>query len=235
MYNKPIGKHGANALFFLLASTPEGVFEALATTTLSSAVAVTDTIVNVVSATSIVPGRLALIDGEFMQVQKSYVSGLAIPVLRGIDGSAGAAHASGANVVHGLAADFANPPVGNPVAVTQPQDFSMTRQSYTAAGAIAFGAAPLTIAVLNGTTILAMTLAAPTTDRDGDVLIVVANGKAAHTVTAAGGFGANTTNSDVMTFHATQTTSFMCVACNGVWVLVGFVAGAATVAGPGLA
>jgi hypothetical protein len=38
-----------------------------------------------------------------------------------------------------------------------------------------------------------------------------------------------------MTFHATQTTGFECIACNGVWVLLGFVAGAATVAGAGLA
>lgn len=203
----------------------------LATTTFSSAVAITDNVVVVASATSVAAGRFMRADGEMMKVAQSYVSGTTVPVLRGQDGTATKAHVSGANVTHGLSTDFANPPDGAQAAVTNPAQPAFPLLSYGVAGALS----PVQgIHQINGTGALAMTLASPTKDQDGQIMIVIANGKAAHTVTLTAGFGANTTNSDVMTFHATQTTGFMCIASNGVWVLVGFVAGAATVAGCGL-
>lgn len=207
---------------------------ALATTTISAAVGIQDTSITVASATSMAAGRLIRIDDEFMQVVSSYSSGTAVPVIRGSQGSRQVAHVSGANAVHGLASDFTVP--GAQTSLTVPYVRAVRVVSYSASGAIAL---PLAgedqRVILNGTSVLTMTLAVPTSDLDGTILTVIANGVAAHTVTAAGGFGANTTNSDVMTFHASQRTAFQCVAANGVWNLIGFVAGAATVAGPGLA
>lgn len=205
---------------------------ALATTTLSSAVGVNDNAIVVASATSFLAGRLIRIDGEWMQVGQAYVSGTTIPVLRGRDGSVTAAHASSANVVHGLASDFANPPAGVQADVTTPVQPAFPVLSYSSAGALTPSQG---IHIINGTNALAMTLASPTKDQDGQIMIVVSNGKAAHTVTLTAGFGANTTSSDVLTYHATQTQAAMWIAANGVWALFGQVAGAASVAGVGLA
>lgn len=207
---------------------------ALTTTTLASAVAVTDRLLVVASATGFAAGSLIRLDGEFCEVAKNYVSGTTIPILRGVNGTATVAHPTSANVTVGPAGDFAGaaPQATVPYALAGRRDV----RSYSAAGAIALPTPGSDmVAILNGTGALAMTLAVPTKDMDGDVLTIAANGKAAHTVTAAGGFGANTTNSDIMTFHATQTTAMSCMAINGVWVLLGHVAGAATVAGAGLA
>src|SRR3954470_20566078 len=89
---------------------------ALATTTLSSAVAQIDKSIVVASATSLSAGRLILIDQEMMQVAQDYVSGTTVNVLRGREGSAQVAHKVTAAVNHGFASDFANP--GPQAAVT---------------------------------------------------------------------------------------------------------------------
>jgi hypothetical protein len=79
---------------------------AYTTTTLSSAVTVTDTSIVVGSATSFAAGNRIFIDQEEMEVGQSYTTGTTIPVKRGI-ASATAAHASGAAVAQGIgAADF---------------------------------------------------------------------------------------------------------------------------------
>ena len=192
---------------------------ALTTTTLSSAVTSTATSIVVASATGFSAGNLILVDGEFMQVSKSYVSGTTIPVQRGLDGSIQAAHVASANVTTGLASDFALPAPQS--AVTEPQSLTKGITSYSASGAISFGATEWTIAVLNGTSALAMTLANPTKDQDGKYLHIVANGKAAHTVTYTAGLGNGGASYDVATFSATLAMSALLVACNGYWVLVG--------------
>lgn len=209
---------------------------ALTATTLAGAVVVDQNTITVASATGFTSGNLVRVDDEIMQVAKGYVSGTSIPVLRGRDGTAGVAHANAANVVVGTAADFST--LGAPQVTTGYPIAGRARPvvSYSASGAIALpNPGADAVAILNGTGALAMTLAVPTKDMDGCLLIIGANGKAAHTVTATGGFGANTTASDVMTFHATQATAVQCMAFNGVWNLIGHVAGAATVAGAGLA
>ncbi|WP_339647409.1 hypothetical protein, partial [Jannaschia helgolandensis] len=74
---------------------------ALATTTLTSAVAVDDTSIVVASATSFDAGRLVLVDQEVMQVAQNYTSGTTVDVLRGVNGSATLSHVITSNVVHG--------------------------------------------------------------------------------------------------------------------------------------
>ena len=76
-------------------------------TTLSSAVASGDTVINVASATNLVAGQFLLVDGEVMQITKSYVSGTAIPVLRGLDGGVNGAHPNKANVSEFIGSDLA--------------------------------------------------------------------------------------------------------------------------------
>jgi len=203
---------------------------ALATTTNSTAVTVTDNTIIVASATSLAPGRIIRMDDEYMQVGQGYViASTTVPVLRGQQGSAVRAHGITTNVTHGLGTDFAVPP--SQANVTTPVQPAFPLFSYGAAGAIT----PVQgIHIINGTSILAMTLAAPTKDQDGQCIYVSSNGKAAHTLTYTAGFGANTTSSDVLTFHASQTQAIQAIAANGVWVLVGVVAGAASVAGVGL-
>ena len=192
---------------------------ALTTTTLSSAVTQTATSIVVASATGFAAGNLIEIDGEQMQVAKNYVSGTTIPVTRGLEGTVQSAHVSSANVTTGLASDFALPaPQANTI---QPNVLTTSLTSYSASGAISFGTSQWNIAVLNGTSALAMTLANPTKDQDGTYLHIVANGKAAHTVTNTGGLGNGGTSYDVGTFSATLAMSSLLVACNGYWVSVG--------------
>jgi hypothetical protein len=208
---------------------------ALATTTLSSAVGVNDNSIVVASATSFAAGRLVRVDDEWMKVASNYSSGTTIPVLRGQQGSAVLAHVSSANVVHGLASDFSAAPIQAPVGVTIPAQRARRVTSYSAAGAISLpNAGEDAVAVIIGTSNLAMTLADPTKDLDGCVLTVIANGKAAHTLTLSSGIGNGGSSFDVGTFSSSLQTGCQLMACNGFWVLIGNgIAGAtAATAGP---
>tara|TARA_R110002051_G_scaffold101065_2_gene171773 strand:- start:1676 stop:2302 length:627 start_codon:yes stop_codon:yes gene_type:complete len=189
---------------------------ALATTTLSSAVTVTDTNIVVASATSVAAGRIVLVDGEFMQVLQSYVSGTTVGVLRGQNGTATATHVASANVTHGAAADFTVPAPGT--ANLKPGLIAFTTTSYSAAGAVSFGAAQWTTAVINGTDALAMTIANPDSSQDGIYLNIVGNGKAAHTVTYTAGLGDAGSGYDVGTFDGSGQCSVLLVAANSIWV-----------------
>lgn len=189
---------------------------ALTTTTLSSAVAVTDNAIVVSSATGFAAGYSIIVDQELMQVAKSYVSGTTIPVLRGQDGTVTAAHKASANVTVGLASDFANP-VANTVSVYSTVK-GRTVTSYSAAGAIALPTPGSdAVAVLNGTSALAMTLANPTKDMDGSLLWIAGNGKAAHTVTYTAGFGNGGSSYDVFTFATGANNGIALLAVNGIW------------------
>lgn len=194
---------------------------ALVTTTLAAAVAVADNVITVASATSLTAGRLIRIDGEYMEINQAYTGGVTVGVLRGQEGSVTAAHQSGANVVTALASDLASAPSQVNEGVLYPGQMSVTTTSYSAAGAIAFGLSQWTIAIINGTSALAMTIANPTKDQDGCYLHIVANGKAAHTVTYTAGLGNGGASFDVGTFSATLAMSSLLVACNGFWVSVG--------------
>jgi len=183
---------------------------------------VNDNSIVVASATSVASGRLIRIDEEWMEVAKNYSEGTTVPVLRGQQGSATLAHVSSANVVHGLASDFSAPPAGTSLGVTLPAARARRVTSYSAAGAIAFpGAGEDMVAVIIGTSALAMTIANPTKDIDGSILVVIANGKAAHTLTYTAGLGNGGSAYDVGTFSATLAGGCQLMACNGFWVLIG--------------
>lgn len=193
----------------------------LVTTTVATGapIGVSDVEIKVTSATSVAAGRVLVVDQEVMKVRKNYVTGSTlVPVLRGQHGSASLAHQAGANVTHGDPSDFDNPPAqastAYPVAGR-----SQILTSYTASGAITLpNAGEDVIAVLNGTSVLAMTVAAPGKDIDGCKLFIQGNGAAAHTVTFANGLSGAGSSYDVLTVNATAPVllgPFMAV--NGLW------------------
>jgi len=189
---------------------------ALAETTLSSAVALTDKSIVVASATSVVAGRLLQVGGEVMQVTKDYSSGTTLYVLRGQNGTAQYAHPASTRVVHGDAADFASNSIGQ--ATTYPI-VGRTRNvvNYSATGTMVLPKpGEDLLVVLNGTAIT-LTIPVPTLDLDGCMLYFVNSAGAAHVLTFTGGLGGASTSYDVLTLNATGTVAFSAIACNQVW------------------
>jgi len=202
---------------------------ALATTTNSAAIAQGDKTIAVASATSVAAGRFIVVGGEMMQVTKGYVTAsTTVPVLRGVGGTAQVAHAVTSNVLHGAAADFGDPGAGVSVNFP-PAGRARVVSTYGAAGAIALPSAGTdSVAIINGTAALAMTLAVPTNEMDGCILYIIGNGKAAHTVTAASGFGLAGSSYDVATFNANGNCGILCIAVNGAWILLSSMTGTLT-------
>jgi len=89
----------------------------LATTTLLVQAVVTDSAVQVASTAGITPGLRLYIDQELMAVVSLGI-GTSVNVLRGVDGTATAAHASSATVTIGRADQFyTQDPIGPPLIV----------------------------------------------------------------------------------------------------------------------
>lgn len=192
----------------------------LVETTLSSACAAGDSKIVVASATSIAPGRIVLVDDEQMQVTRAYVNAsTTVPVLRAQGGTAAVAHPSGAAVEHGEAADFGSQAVQTDVQFPIAGK-ARTRTSYSADGAIALPSPGSdAFAILNAvsTTVLAMTVAAPTKDMDGCRLTIASrNGTGAHTITISGGVNGAGSSYDVFTFPAGPVMIEL-VALDSVW------------------
>lgn len=212
---------------------------AQARTTLGAAVSVQATSIVVASASGFAANLWLSVDNgsEWMQISKSYTTGTTIPVQRGLDGTVQAAHVTGASVVvYQLATDLGSLAPGT-ATVIPIAGRAVIRSSVTASGAFAPSVPGADYDLqINGTTIVALTLTSPNPDMDGVRVTIGGNGKAAHTVTyTTVGFGNVGATADVMTFNATQAQAFTFEAMGGFWNLVGYVAGAATVAGPGVA
>lgn len=183
----------------------------LVRTTLAGGLAVSDTEVLLTSIAGLQVSSQINVDNEVMRVLSVPASAtLTVPVTRGLRGTAVAAHPSGATAVFGLPSEFNSAPRA---AYSQRRDII----SYSASGAITLPTPGRDmIAVLNGTTVRAMTLALPAKDNDGDVLIIVGGGKAAHTVTPAGGIGGGALVAG--TFDVLAQCSIQFIALNEVWV-----------------
>lgn len=195
---------------------------ALTTTTTSAAIAQNDSAINLTSLTSLVAGSIIKIDEEFMTVSSGWTTAAnPVNVIRGQNGSTQLAHVSGANAVFGAGSDFATPNA----AVSTAYALAGRRRkliSYSASGAITLpSAGEDVVAILNGTSALAMTIAAPTKDMDGSFLYVASNGAANHTVTFTGGLSGAGANYDVCTINATAPVCLnVAMACNGLWMAV---------------
>jgi len=189
---------------------------ALVTTTLSSAVAVDDTSVVVASATSFDAGRLVLVDQEVMQVAQNYTSGTTVDVLRGMNGTATKAHVVTSNVSHGDATDFSTPAAQEIIGYQASR--ATVISSITATGTLTLPKAGTDARViLNGTSVIALTIPVPTKDMDGTLLTIMGNGAAAHTLTFTGGLSGAGSPYDVVTTNATAPMAFTAIACNGLW------------------
>jgi len=190
---------------------------ALTRTTLSSAYTAGDNNIVVTSATGFAADRFVRIDEEWFVVQKNYSSGTTIPIRGGQNGTKNASHPSTAGVVVGTVSDWAAPGVGskvnNPIA-------GRTRllESFSAAATVTHYPGLDHFIILNGTSVVALTIPVPTTDMDGDLLLIVSNGAAAHTLTFTGGLSGAGSSYDVITINATAPAAFMFVACNALWM-----------------
>lgn len=193
---------------------------ALAETTLSSAVGVDDTEIVVASATDVAAGRFIWIDQECMKVAQNYSSGTTVDVIRGQNGTKTASHVSSARVVHGTGEDFGRPAEGQ---VVQRPIAGRTRElkSYIAAGAITLPTPGNDmLAVILGSSALAMTLANPGKDLDGCILTITSAGKAAHTVTYTAGLGDSGAGVDVATWPTGGRATLQLVAWDEIWTPV---------------
>lgn len=188
---------------------------ALTRTTMSAAIALADKFITIASITGLQVGMPIIVDGEEMRCLSLPASGAAtdpVGVIRGVNGTNAVAHPITAGAVFGPAGDFAP---GSHSPIDRPRDI----QSYTAAGAIALPVPGHDVcAILNSTVALAMTLVDPGKANDGDVLTIVGNGKAAHTVTYTSGLGAGGANLDLLTFAAGGQQSIQLIAANSCWV-----------------
>jgi len=190
---------------------------AVTATTLSSAVALEATSIKVASATSFAKGKFIYIDGEVLQQSADQASGSTIiPVIRGVQGTVAAAHPTAAKVIMGSGFDdFPN--AGDASASSSPFPAQPNRPvySYSAAGAVTPSEG---LHILNGTSALAMTLADPTTLQDGQVLTLLGNGKAAHTLTYTAGVGNAGSGYTVITYPTGGQACLQLIAANAIWV-----------------
>jgi hypothetical protein len=193
----------------------------LTTTTSTAAINATDVTISVTAGTGATANGLVQFGQEFARIASSYVSGTLIPLAqRAVNGTFvdPIAIPSGSNVTFGAASDFAGP---SATVVTAYPLAGRRRKVvyYSAAGAIAL---PVSgedvVAIINGTSALAMTIAAPTKDIDGSMIVVMGNGAAAHTVQFTGGLSGAGSSYDVVTVNATAPIALMAFAANGLWI-----------------
>ncbi len=190
---------------------------ALATTTLSAAVSLTDTSIILASAASIASGRILRIDDEIMQVAQGYVSGTTVNVLRGRDGSATQTHVLTANVTHGLASDFSVPAATVEATYVPQRPRKIVSITATTATLALPPAGTDMMVVLNGTAAITLTVPVPTQDMDGNILWLVSNGVAQHVYTFTSGFGGVGSGYTTATPASGARGSIMVIACNGFW------------------
>lgn len=189
------------------------------TTTLSAALAATDTTMKVTSATGFAAGQLCKVDQEFVRVSKTYSTGTSIPLDgRGLNGTTVVAHVSGANATTtAVVTDWANaaPQGGVAYPITSP---GRTLTTYSAAGAISLPTPGNdAVAVITGG--VDYTVAAPTKDMDGCLLYILSNAAATtNTVTFTGGLSGAGTSYDKVTFNTTAPVLLVAMAVNGLWL-----------------
>ncbi len=194
---------------------------ALTTTTLSSACALSDKTIVVASATGFAAGSYILVDQEVMQVSKDYTSGTTIPVVRGQEGTAQVAHVVTANCTVGLGSDFDSPAPAS-YGLTYGTLRPVVIQSITATSSLTLPPAGCDLRViLNGTSVITLTIPVPTKDMDGTMLTVLSNGVAAHVLTVTGGFGGvGSGYTSLTSAAAARGANIVAFAVNGAWNII---------------
>lgn len=189
---------------------------ALTSTTLSSAKATNDVLINLTSATGALPKYLALVDSEWMRITSNTATP-ALGVVPGYNATPAGPHGVLAPVVYGPASDFVSAGI-NPGTLLSSMSFGVDGAITGPGGA---GTVPISnmVIYLTKATAGAYTLAAPAKDQQ-NVVTFISTTAAAHTITYTAGFYGNTTASDVATFPATINGVFAIKAQNGTWAPV---------------
>jgi hypothetical protein len=191
---------------------------ALAKTTLASPLGVNDVAMVVASAANLTAGRLAEIDQETVQVVQGYTgASTTVPILRGREGSATAAHKAGANVSHGTAGDFATPAPQAIVTYAVQRPRVVISVSATSTLVLPPGPSDVDV-ILNGAAAITLTIPTPTLDMDTSRLTLLGNGIAAHALVFTGGLGGVGAGYTTVTNNASGPTALQAVAANGLWV-----------------
>lgn len=194
---------------------------ALTTTTLSGAIGLNDTLIKVASGTGFGRGKYLRIGDEMLQqtADADAASTTLIPVVRGQNGTVAQAHVTTENVTVGTGAEF----TGDTVATADSYPLAGRQRrvlQYAASGAITLPS-PGTdgVAVLIGTSALAMTVAAPSKDMDGCKLTIFGNAKSASTIQFDGTVGLGNAGSsyDVITLQNAGNVGVEVMAINGFW------------------
>ncbi len=206
-------------------------------TTTTAALTPTDSPIKLAATTGVADGTLIRVDSEVMRVTAGFVSGqLSVPVIRGWDGTQAVAHVTGANAIIITPTDTPTGGQAPTIETLAPYKRAIVQYSYSASGAIANPPTGNDARVfLNGTGALAMTLSNPGAEQDGDVMEIIGNGKAAHTVTYTAGMGAGGSAYDVFTFNSGAQEALRLVAASGSWIVLGPVAGTVTAIAPAIA
>lgn len=198
---------------------------AITNTTLSAAVATTDLVINVASATGITAPNFQTasgitwlrIDQEFMLV--TAVNGTFISVLRGQMGTPVQAHLINTAVVIGLPADFTQPSAlfNNPTFPTYKVGGLGFQPIFLGGSADAIPSTVPGDYVVKTAGVDAMTLAAPTLANDGIVISVFSDTTNAHTITATSLLANGTALKTTATFAAFRGAGLILKASNLVW------------------
>lgn len=239
------------AVLALALTAPMAAQTTVNTTTLSAAVTKSQTQVTVASATNVAVGNILYVDREAMKV--TALSGTLATVRRGMEGTAPAAHVSGAVLYTAAPQYFYVTEVSG--ACTSTEETALPHVSVTSGNIYvcasgtwkvfnragfslsslygvgttytASGAITVEpgIVTLNAGSALAMTLVDPTVAQNGMVMIIRSATAQAHTVTYTAGFNGGTTARDVATYSVIGSTLII-MAINGNWCVIS----AATVA-----
>ena len=189
---------------------------ALAETTLSSVVGVTDKTIVVASATSVAAGRILQIDDEMMQVTKDYVSAsTTVPVIRGQLGTNQVAHLAAVRVVHGDASDWGV--AKGTVSAFAAGGRVRKRADYVTTATLTLPSPGEDLFVVCHGTAFTLTVPVPTKDLDGCEITFTGAAGAAYVFEFTGGLGGASTNYETITFNATGAPVFKVVAYNETW------------------
>jgi hypothetical protein len=193
---------------------------ALTATTLASAKAKDDVVINLTSATGALPKWLALVDAEWMRITSNALTPV-LGVVPGYNGSTAGPHGILAPVIFGAQSDFVNVGVV-PKGVVTSQSFGVDGAITGPGGAGTVPVSDVSVVYLTKATAGAYTLAAAAKDQQNTILFISTTA-AAHTITMAG----NASATDVATFGGAvgnsctlkaENTIWACVAQNGVTV-----------------
>jgi hypothetical protein len=186
---------------------------ALTATTLASAKATNDIVINLTSATGALPKMLAIVDGEWMRITSNALTPV-LGVVPGYLGSTAGPHGILAQVIYGNQSDFVNVGVV-PKGVVTSQSFGVSGAITGPGGAGTVPTSDVALIYLTKAGVGAMTLAAPAIDQQNTLLFISTTAQA-HTITMAG----NAAATDVATFGGAIGNSCTLKASNGVWACV---------------